>query len=257
MVTGVSRETPAPPAEAGAVFGAVLPLAVRYAELLAGPGVERGLIGPREVPRLWERHLLNCAALTPVVDQVLAAAGAADPAASDRDGRSTVVDLGSGAGLPGLVLAMLRPHWRVVLVEPMLRRTTFLQEAIDELGLLEVAVLRGRAEDDAVRTELAERGPVDVVTARAVAPLDRLAEWALPLLTPGGSLLALKGEAAGQELTAASPTLQRLGRAAGSTVSSTAGSTGGSIAGGIRSRVWELPDSPSRVIQVSVGGRTA
>ena len=257
METGVSRETPAPPPEAGAVFGAVLPLAIRYAELLAGPGVERGLIGPREVPRLWERHLLNCAALTPVVDQVLAAAAEADPTASDRDSRPTVVDLGSGAGLPGLVLAILRPQWRVVLVEPMLRRTIFLQEAVDELGLPNVAVVRGRAEDDAVRIELAEQGPVDVVAARAVAPLDRLAEWALPLLAPGGSLLALKGETAGQELTAASPTLQRLGRAARSTARSTAGSTGGSIAGGIRSRVWELPDSLSQVIQVSVGGRAS
>jgi len=166
----------APPA-AHTVFGDRLPVLEAYAVLLAGPGVERGLLGPREAPRLWERHLLNCAGLAELVepDQV-------------------VLDLGSGAGLPGLVLAALRPDLTVVLVEPLLRRATFLSEAVVALELPQVVVRRARAE------ELAGTLLVDVVTARAVAPLDRLAAWGLPLLRPGGRLLALKGERADSEL---------------------------------------------------------
>jgi 16S rRNA (guanine527-N7)-methyltransferase len=173
---------------AAPVFGDALAQVEAYAALLAGPGVERGLIGPRETPRLWERHLLNCAGVSELVD----------------DGQ-VVLDLGSGAGLPGLVLAILRPEVQVVLVEPLLRRATFLTEAVEALGLRNTVVRRSRAED------LHGTTLVDVVTARAVAPIDRLAGWALPLLHPGGRLLALKGSKAADELAAAGPALRRLG----------------------------------------------
>jgi len=166
-----------------------LPLAERYAELLATEGVVRGLIGPREAPRLWERHLLNCAVLAELVP----------PAAS-------VADVGSGAGLPGVVLAIARPDLRVTLVEPLLRRTRFLDEAVEALGLEEqVEVVRGRAE------ELAGTRTFDVLTARAVAPLDRLARWCLPLVHPGGELVAMKGASARAEVEAAMPALKALG----------------------------------------------
>ncbi|MEV2278504.1 16S rRNA (guanine(527)-N(7))-methyltransferase RsmG [Nocardiopsis sp. NPDC049922] len=171
---------PAPPSEAEAVFGDALPKARRYAELLADDGVRRGLIGPREVPRLWERHLINCA----VVEELL-------PEGAE------VVDIGSGAGLPGLVLALVRPDIRVTLLEPLLRRTVFLNEAVEILGLANVEVRRGRAEE--AHGELY----TDFVTARAVAPLARLAGWALPLLRKDGSLLAMKGEQAEAELATA------------------------------------------------------
>jgi 16S rRNA (guanine527-N7)-methyltransferase len=181
-------ELPVAPPAAAAVFGDRLPLAVRYAELLAGAGVERGLIGPREAPRLWERHLLNCAGLTELLEP-----------------GQQVLDAGSGAGLPGLVLALRRSDIEVVLVEPLLRRATFLNEVVAELGLPHVSVRRARAE------ELIGKVQVDVVTARALAPLDRLAGWTLPLLRPGGRLLALKGEQAEAELAAARPALRRAG----------------------------------------------
>jgi 16S rRNA (guanine527-N7)-methyltransferase len=179
---------PAPPAAAAVVFGDRLPLAVRYVELLAGPAVERGLIGPRETSRLWDRHILNCAGLAELLTP-----------------GEHVVDIGSGAGLPGIVLALLRPDVTVELVEPLLRRATFLTEAIDELGLGNVTVRRARAE------ELAGTVSADVVTARAVAPLDRLGAWTLPLLGAGGRLLALKGEQAAAELDAARSALRRAG----------------------------------------------
>lgn len=179
------------PAEAVAAFGPALPLLERYAALLAGAGVERGLLGPREAPRLWERHLLNCAGL----------AGLLEPG-------QVVADLGSGAGLPGIVLAAMRPDVTVVLLEPLLRRATFLEQAVAELGLRTAVVRRARAE------ELAGRLLVDVVTARAVAPLDRLTGWALPLLSPGGRLLALKGERADSELAGAGAALQAAGACA-------------------------------------------
>ena len=159
----------------------------RYAELLATDGVVRGLIGPREVARLWSRHLANCAVLEELV-----------PAGS------LVADVGSGAGLPGLPLALVRPDLRVVLVEPLLRRATFLGEAVTALGLDDrVEVVRGRAEDQTLA--------VDVVTARAVAPLDRLAGWTLPLARVGGILLALKGDGAADEVAASAAALERLG----------------------------------------------
>jgi 16S rRNA (guanine527-N7)-methyltransferase len=182
---GDSKPTPAVARE---IFAHTLPQAERYAALLADAGVQRGLIGPREVDRLWDRHLINCAVLAEAV-----------PA------QATVVDVGSGAGLPGLVLAILRPDLSVTLLEPLLRRTNFLTECVAMLELGNVEVRRARAE------EVAREFSVDVVTARAVAPLDRLVGWALPLLRPGGQLLALKGERAAQELTDASPVLKRFG----------------------------------------------
>ena len=187
-MTDVSRETPSTPEAARRAFSSErLPLAERYVELLATAGVERGLIGPREAPKLWDRHVFNCLALTSLV-----APGV------------TVADLGSGAGLPGLVLAIGRPDLTVTLVEPLQRRTIFLDEVIDELGLVGVRVVRGRAE------ELHGRDRFDVVTARALAPLDRLVGWGMPLVAATGALLAMKGSSAAEEIEAASKVLREL-----------------------------------------------
>ena len=175
------------PGSAATVFGAALSAAVTYAGLLADRGVAQGLLGPREVPRLWDRHLLNCAVVAELVEP--------------RHG--TLLDLGSGAGLPGLVLAMVLPDTEVTLLEPMERRCRFLTDCVTELGLANVTVLRGRAEDVTIRT--------DVVTARAVAPLPRLAELAMGLVRPGGMVLAIKGHTAAEELKAAGPVLRRIG----------------------------------------------
>ncbi len=174
-----------------ALFGPSLDRAAAYAELLAMEGPIRGLIGPREIPRLWDRHLLNCAVVADLVP-----AGA------------RVVDVGSGAGLPGIVLALLRPDLSVVLLEPLARRISFLVECLDRLDIPNATVHRGRAEDPAVRAELSG---ADAVTARAVAPLDRLVEWCLPLLRLGGRLLALKGASAATELAGARAVLARHG----------------------------------------------
>ena len=142
------------------------------------------MIGPRETDALWPRHLLNSALIQELIP-----------------GGSRVVDLGSGAGLPGVPLALARPDLHVQLVEPMARRCLFLSEVVADLGLAPfVEVIRGRADDDAVRTVCAE---ADIVTARALAPLDRLVAWALPLLRPGGRLLAIKGQRAEAELSTA------------------------------------------------------
>ena len=168
------------------MFGDRLPLAERFVELLASAGVERGLIGPREVPRLWERHVLNCAVVVPRVPE-----------------GASVADVGSGAGLPGLVWAIARPDLKVTLIEPLLRRTVFLEEAVDALGLDRVRVLRSRAED------VTEQ--FDVVTARAVAPLEKLAAWCLPLVRPGGVLLALKGRTAEEEVASSRVSLHKMG----------------------------------------------
>jgi 16S rRNA (guanine527-N7)-methyltransferase len=169
---------------------------VGYAELLAGPGTERGLIGPREIPRLWDRHILNCAVV-------------ADPATGLIPAGCVVADVGSGAGLPGLVWALARPDISVVLVEPLLRRATFLTEAIIELGLTtRVQVVRARAEDlPGTPTWVG----VDVVTARAVAPMDKLVGWTLPLARRGGTLLALKGASAQEEVDGAGAALAAAG----------------------------------------------
>jgi 16S rRNA (guanine527-N7)-methyltransferase len=183
----VSLDLAAPPG-ADELFGARWPLAQAYVARLAGEGVTRGLIGPRERDRLWDRHVLNCAALAPLI-----AANAA------------VGDVGSGAGLPGIVIALLRIDLTVDLIEPLLRRTTFLEETIEALGLSQTRVVRARAE------ELVGQRGYDVVTARAVAPLPKLLSVALPLLRPGGELLALKGATAEEELAAAREAVARSG----------------------------------------------
>jgi 16S rRNA (guanine527-N7)-methyltransferase len=185
--------TPAPPPElvpaAEALFGERLPLAIRYAELLMTEGVVRGLIGPREAPRIWDRHLLNCAVVSS-----LASSGA------------SIADIGSGAGLPGIVLSVARPDLTITLIESLARRTAFLDEVVSELGLDNVTVMRGRAEEC-----VSALPRQDYVTARAVAPLDRLAGWAIPLLQTGGHLLALKGASAVEEVAEHAAAVRRLG----------------------------------------------
>jgi 16S rRNA (guanine527-N7)-methyltransferase len=161
-----------------------LDLAVRYTELLSTEGVVRGLIGPREAPRLWDRHVLNSAVLADVIPE-----------------GSTVCDIGTGAGLPGLVVAIARPDVQMTLVEPLLRRTTFLDEVVSELRLDHVTVVRGRAE------ELHGSATFDVVTSRAVAPLERLLGWSMPLVAPAGALVAMKGQSIRDEIEAATAVL--------------------------------------------------
>lgn len=172
-------EVSAPPDAAASLFGERLDLAERYAAVLAGAGVERGLIGPREVDRLWDRHILNSAAVAELLE-----AGV------------RVADIGSGAGLPGIPLALARPDAHVTLIEPLLRRSEFLREVVDELGIA-VTVVRGRAEEPGVRRQL---GETDIVVSRAVASLDKLTRWSMPLLRVDGHMLALKGERAEEEI---------------------------------------------------------
>src|SRR5215470_15330200 len=210
-----AAELPPAPEQARAVFGERFADAVRYAELLAEAGVQRGLIGPREVPRLWERHLLNCAVLSEVVPEGV-----------------TVCDVGSGAGLPGIPLALVRDDLKITLLEPLLRRTNFLTEVVELLGLDHVTVVRGRAEE-----VMGKLPPVHVVTARAVAPLDRLATWGVPLLRPYGEMLALKGDTAEEELRGARAALGKLG-----VVDSTVLRVGEGIV-----------DPPATVVRVEVG----
>lgn len=190
MSAPVSRETevPEPPSSARSLFGDALPQAIGLARLLCGPAVDRGLLGPREAGRIWSRHLLNCGVIAPVLSE-----------------QATVADVGSGAGLPGLVWALQRPDVRFTLIEPNLRRFDFLHEAVQALDLRNVELVRARAED------LPDSCIFGVVAARAVAPLERLARWCLPLVAPGGELIALKGASAAAELAAARPTLARLG----------------------------------------------
>ena len=191
LVTGADHRRTLPPA-AESVFRDRLDLARRFADLLATDALTRGLIGPHEVPRLWERHLLNCAVVTDLLP----------PGAR-------IVDVGSGAGLPGVVMAIRRPDLQVDLVEPLQRRVAFLDEVVRRLQLADaIRVLRGRAEQAQM---VAEVGDAEWVTARAVAPLDRLVRWCLPLLQPGGRLLALKGSSAAAELTEHRAVLHRLG----------------------------------------------
>ena len=185
---GAPATPPAAPDVAQVVFGERLSLAERFTAILADSGVSHGLVGPREVPRLWERHVLNCAVVHPAIPE-----------------GAPVIDVGSGAGLPGLALAIVRPDLRLLLVEPMLRRTTWLTNTVEELGLDNVEVHRGRAEQ--FWGDLS----APVVTARAVARLGELARWSLPLLSPGGSMLALKGASAQEELDADRTAVRRLG----------------------------------------------
>ncbi len=179
-----SLETPAAARE---LYGESLDTIEAYVSVLATRGVDWGLMGPREVPRLWERHVLNSAAIAGLVP----------------DG-SSVVDVGSGAGLPGIPLAILRPDLDVVLLEPLLRRADFLTGVVDELGLGErVRVVRGRAEE--------HKKSYDVVTCRAVAPLGRLLGWTSRLFVPRGQLLAMKGSSAADEVAATAKELSRAG----------------------------------------------
>ena len=169
------------------VYGSQFPVVSRYVDILTSRGVEWGLLGPREADRVWDRHILNCAALSSLI-------------APDR----SVADVGSGAGLPGIPLALLRSDLRVTLIEPLLRRFTFLAETVDQLGIADrVEVIRSRAED--------HHQSYDVVVARAVAPLDRLIGWCDALRTKGGLILALKGESAAEEVAAAERQLDAAG----------------------------------------------
>lgn len=162
------------------VFGERLPLAQKYHDSLATDGHVRGFMGPREIPRLWDRHIVNCA----VIGQVMAA-----------DAR--VVDVGSGAGLPGIPLAIARPDLDITLIEPLLKRSTYLQEVVDLLGLDNVTVIRGRAEEGPIKRAVSG---ADIVTSRAVAPLGKLAKWSLPLVRVGGEMIAMKGDSVYEEL---------------------------------------------------------
>lgn len=182
---------PDTPVIAQAVFGDRLPIAEHYVRLLADTGITHGLIGPREAPRLWSRHVIAGAAVAELIPR-----GAASTA---------VIDVGSGAGLPGLCLAIARSDLEVHLVEPLARRTTWLSSAVEALGLTNVQIHTARAE------KLWGDLQAPYVTARAVAKLEQLATWTLPLLTAGGTLLALKGERAEVELTEARARLRRLG----------------------------------------------
>ena len=161
---------PAPPESASTIFGDAMPAAVQFTELLAAVGIERGLIGPREVDRLWDRHLLNSAVVGERIPSGM-----------------RVIDIGSGAGLPGVPLCLARPDLGVTLLEPMARRVAWLEEVVQTLRL-SVTVVRGRAEEPGIKRQLAG---ADFVVARAVAPLDKLWGWTVPLLRQGGRLVAL------------------------------------------------------------------
>ncbi|MCM3688495.1 16S rRNA (guanine(527)-N(7))-methyltransferase RsmG [Kocuria rosea] len=187
------QEAPLPDARERAaaeqLFGERLGLAERYVAHLASSGIVRGLIGPREVPRLWSRHVLNCAVVEELVPQ---------------DAR--VADVGSGAGLPGLCLALARPDLHLTLIEPLERRVQWLEEVVADLGLTNVRVLRARAEQAGTEVD-----DVDVVTARAVSALVGLLDITLPLLRGRGELLALKGRSAAEEVEKAGKKLHRYG----------------------------------------------
>lgn len=194
---GVGVPPPTPPA-AVLVFGPRLALAEEFVRVLADTGISHGLIGPREAPRLWDRHVLNCAIAHLAIPQL--------------DESQEVIDVGSGAGLPGLALAIARPDLHLHLVEPLSRRTGWLSGTVAELGLTNVTVHTARAE------ALWDRLHAPWVTARAVSNIVQLAEWTLPLLEPRGSLLALKGSRARDELDQGRTALTRLGAAEASVV---------------------------------------
>lgn len=211
------------PDVARVVFGDQVAQAARFAELLRGEGVLRGLIGPRESDRLWDRHLLNSAVLA----ELLAP-------------NCRVVDVGSGAGLPGIPLAIVRPDITLTLLEPMARRVEWLREVVSDLAL-PVEVVRGRAEEDSVRERLAGQ---DVAIARAVAPLDRLVRWCLPLVRTEGEVLAIKGVRAVEELARSAAALRRTG--GGHTEVLSCGD-----------EVLEMPTTVVRIVRVSGGKRSA
>lgn len=200
--SGVNEALATPP-EVATVFGDRLPLAVAYHESLRSDATVRGLIGPREAPRLWERHILNCAAIGELMD---------------RDSR--VVDIGSGAGLPGIPLAIARPDLDITLIEPQLRRVNYLKEIVGKLGLDNVSVVRGRAEEKTTKRQ--NRG-ADYVTSRAVAPLGKLMGWSLPLTRQHGLVLAMKGASAHEEIERDQRTISSAGGGECSVVEAGAG----------------------------------
>lgn len=172
------------PAVATELFGERIQLARQFTAALAEHGEERGLIGPLELPRLWTRHVLNSVIAAPLF-------------------HGSVADIGSGAGLPGIVLAIARPDVKWMLIEPMERRVIWLNEQVDALGLDNVEVLRARAED-AQRPE-----GFDVVTARAVSALKTLIPLTAPLVRDGGELILLKGMNAANEIDAAQKQIKK------------------------------------------------
>jgi 16S rRNA (guanine527-N7)-methyltransferase len=208
------KPVPAPPANVlASFFGERAPVALAFAGHLGTSAVERGLLGPRELPRLWTRHILNCAAIAPLVPS-----------------GARVVDVGSGAGLPGLVLAIARPDLEITLVEPLLRRVAWLEEVAKDLDLANVIVVRARAEE--LRSDWA-----DIATARAVAPLPKLTAWCLPLVKPGGLMLAIKGRAAAEELRECSGLLP----------------SSGAVAWEVREVGADLLEEPTTVVEVRKG----
>ncbi|MDJ0355780.1 16S rRNA (guanine(527)-N(7))-methyltransferase RsmG [Paenarthrobacter sp. PH39-S1] len=198
------------------IFGARLGIAERFVEHLATSGIERGLIGPREVPRLWSRHVLNCAVVTELI----------------ADG-ARVADVGSGAGLPGLTLALARPDLQVTLIEPLERRVTWLEEVVMDLGLDNVEIMRARAE------QALGRVTCDVVTARAVSALNKLVGLTIPLLDGDGELLAIKGRSAQEELDKAAKAIRKLGGVQTSVVTAGVG----------------ILDEPTTVVRIRVSKR--
>lgn len=173
------------------VFGDRLPVAEHYHTSLAEVASARGFIGPREVPRLWDRHILNCAVIEKLMPE-----------------GATLIDVGSGAGLPGVALAIARPDLTVTLLEPLLKRSTYLGEVVSELGLDNVTVVRGRAEEGHIKRQVAG---VDIVTSRAVAPLGKLAQWSLPLVKKGGEMIAMKGDSVDEEFARDKDIIARAG----------------------------------------------
>lgn len=208
----VSRETVEVPAVATRVFGGNVGRAVRYAQLLTGTGVARGVLGRGEIERIWDRHLLNCAVIESVIP----------PGA-------TVCDVGSGGGLPGIVVSLIRPDLDVTLLEPRRGRVTFLQEAVALLGLDRCHPVQERAETHGVR--------YDVVVARAVAELGDLVRLAVPLCRAGGSIVAIKGDRAEAEFRAAGVELERAGV----------------VAAGISDLGVGIVDPATRVVAMTVG----
>jgi len=188
MTNSADESVEAPSDEVRELFGLSWAPMQHFAQMLVEEGELRGLIGPRELPRLWSRHIVNSAAVAPFVDE-----------------EATLADVGSGAGFPGIVLAIMRPDLDVHLIEPMERRVAWLTDVVEEVDLDNVTIVQARAE------ELHGEASFDVVTARAVAALDKLARWSLPLVSAGGRLVALKGQRASEEVENAKYVLRKLG----------------------------------------------